>query len=225
MTFNPPHIFRTDWGFDIDWNFEVIRDEVLSSLEDIKDYIFIPSFNDFWLKETVLADPEKYPFEYASLKNMEKGVRQLYFVGEYLEERTGNFFSPILEEKLPNFYKVLKSIPKLRSAQLNILAPDTHIQPHIGPQKGYLKGHIVLKAEDNCKLFVKGEDAHPYILEQKTGDIYFFDDTPLHWAGNAGSDMRHIVILDFYPNEAQEYKPLENWTEAKHGGPSKNYSY
>ena len=226
MITDSPHIFRTDWNLEFNYSFDKIKNEIESNLDKTKDFQFKPTFDEYLKKDIVLADKEKYKDEYEAMQRMSKGITQLVLVGTALHKRTGDWVSKKLQNLFPETFYFLSSIPKLRSAALNILEPGTLISPHTGLNDGCIKGHLVIKSNEQCKLFVQiPREVNPNKIIQEEGDLYFFDDGPLHWAGNRGKDKRIILVADFYTSEYNgEFKPLIGWTRIINGGPSKSYS-
>ena len=225
MITDSPHIFRTDWNLEFDYSFDKIKNEIENNLDKTKDFQFKPTFDEYFKKDKVLADKEKYKDEYEAMQRMSKGITQLVLVGTALHKRTGKWVSKKLQNFFPETYYFLSSIPKLRSAALNILEPGTLISPHTGLNDGCIKGHLVIKSNEQCKLFVQiPREINPNKIIQEEGDLYFFDDSPLHWAGNRGKDKRIILVADFYTSEFNEFEPLTGWTRTVNGGPTKSYS-
>ena len=127
MITDSPHIFRTDWNLEFNYSFDKIKNEIENNLDKTKDFQFKPTFDEYFKKDKVLADKEKYKDEYEAMQRMSKGITQLVLVGTALHKRTGKWVSKKLQNFFPETYYFLSSIPKLRSAALNILEPGTLI--------------------------------------------------------------------------------------------------
>lgn len=75
----------------------------------------------------------------------------------------------------------------------SILAPHTHIPPHVGVTNVRLVVHIPLIVPEHCSLTVGGE-RRAWVL----GEAIVFDDTIEHDAVNDGDDTRVVLIGDLW---------------------------
>lgn len=195
MTSN--NIFRSDFKFNLDYSFKDIQKEIINNISSLTEYTYKPTFDEYWRKDIVLSDPEKYSKEYAEMQKISKGFSQVVLTGSAFAKRTGSSSNLKVKNILSNTFNFLDQISNLKSAAINILTPNTMIAPHMGLGDGIIKGHLVIKSNTGCKLFVQTEEVNPFIKDQKDGDCYYFDDTPLHWAGNKGTEDRYILVWDF----------------------------
>jgi beta-hydroxylase len=112
----------------------------------------------------------------------------------------------------PRTAALLRNVPGLYTAFFSILEPGQYITPHWGYWKGFLRYHLgVIIPKDNvdrsCWLRVNADPAdngrHDVALIER-GETYYwregkgvmFDDTYLHDAKNASSQVRVILWLD-----------------------------
>ena len=75
----------------------------------------------------------------------------------------------------------------------SILAPHTHIPPHVGVTNVRLVVHVALIVPDHCSLTVGGE-RRGWVL----GQAIVFDDTIEHEATNDSDDTRIVLIGDLW---------------------------
>jgi aspartyl/asparaginyl beta-hydroxylase (cupin superfamily) len=86
-------------------------------------------------------------------------------------------------------------------AMFSLLAPETHIPPHMGVANTRLVCHLPLIVPSNCG-FRCGETTR----EWKVGEAFVFDDTIEHEAWNNSDELRVVLIFDVWapalgPNE------------------------
>ncbi len=93
----------------------------------------------------------------------------------------------------PNIYKIIKNIPKLRTASLSKLGPQTKLTPHQGwanLSNYVLRCHFGIKVPDICTISVDNEEK-----QQKEGEIIVFDDSRTHSAENKNREKDRIVLI------------------------------
>jgi hypothetical protein len=78
-------------------------------------------------------------------------------------------------------------------AMFSLLAPGTHIPPHMGVANTRLVCHLPLIVPPNCG-FRCGETTR----EWKVGEAFVFDDTIEHEAWNNSDELRVVLILDVW---------------------------
>jgi hypothetical protein len=78
-------------------------------------------------------------------------------------------------------------------AMFSLLAPGTHIPPHMGVANTRLVCHLPIIVPPNCG-FRCGET----IREWKVGEAFVFDDTIEHEAWNNSEELRVVLILDIW---------------------------
>lgn len=97
-------------------------------------------------------------------------------------------------EACPRTAALLETIPDKTTAFFSILKPGSHIKPHRGSFRGYLKFHLGLSIPEPDKCGIKvGEET----LYWNNGESIVFDDTVVHEAWNNGSENRTILYVDF----------------------------
>ncbi len=97
--------------------------------------------------------------------------------------------------KCPESYRMIKSIPRIKTAFFSILDPKVEIAEHRGPFKGYLRYHLGLlipKDRKACALRLAGQIRH-----WQEGKSLVFDDTYLHDAWNKSEETRVVLFVDF----------------------------
>lgn len=122
-------------------------------------------------------------------------------------------------ERCPKTTALVEAVPGMVSAGFSALAPNTHIEPHVGYTDEVLRCHLGLIVPKplldcdrrssppmdagTCWLRV-GED----IYNWTPGKAFVFDDTIEHEALNCGDRTRFILLIDFK-------KPFETMFLAK----------
>ena len=106
----------------------------------------------------------------------------------------------------PQTYKILKGIPGLVSASVNLLEPGSKILPHFGDTNGIYRCHLGMKIPGTlpeCGFTVGGE-ARPW----QEGKLLIFLDAFNHEAQNLTTQKRYILLFDVVRPEfaAQKYK-------------------
>lgn len=98
-------------------------------------------------------------------------------------------------EQCPETVRMLKKIPRIKTAFFSILDPHVEIAEHRGPFKGYLRYHLALmipKDSKKCALRLGGEIRH-----WEEGKSLVFDDTFNHDAWNKSDETRVVLFVDF----------------------------
>ena len=103
--------------------------------------------------------------------------------------------------------------PIVTSAGFVTMEPGCQIVPHHGADVGVMRCHVCIDIPDgdNCKLMVQHKPGKIDTMIQKNGEVYFFDDSPLHWAGNNNKEERTILLFDFIYDH---FKAAENGIKA-----------
>lgn len=112
----------------------------------------------------------------------------------------------------PKTAELLRRIPNLYTAFFSVLDPNTHIAPHFGYYKGFLRYHIgVMIPHDNedqcCWIRVNADPADNAKRDRSlidrgekhywhNGQGVMFDDTFLHEANNESDEVRVVLFLD-----------------------------
>jgi aspartyl/asparaginyl beta-hydroxylase (cupin superfamily) len=85
------------------------------------------------------------------------------------------------------------------NAMFSLLAPQTHIPPHVGVNNTRLVCHLPLIVPEGC-WFRVGAETRPW----KRGQAFVFDDTIEHEAMNPTDQLRIILIFDVWHPELSE---------------------
>ena len=99
----------------------------------------------------------------------------------------------------PETMALLASLPQPHvpggspSAVFSILAPHTHIPPHVGIANTRLLCHLPLIVPPGCWLRVGATTR-----EWTVGEAFVFDDTIEHEAKNSSDEMRAVLIFDLW---------------------------
>jgi aspartyl/asparaginyl beta-hydroxylase (cupin superfamily) len=93
--------------------------------------------------------------------------------------------------------------PKMKgagpNAMFSLLAPHTHIPPHVGVSNARLVCHLPLIVPEHCWFRVGAETR-----EWNPGHAFLFDDTIEHEAMNDSDSLRVVFIFDvWHPDLSQ----------------------
>jgi beta-hydroxylase len=161
---------RFPWVAQIEDNWEVIREEMQSVLED-RDAL--PNFQDISKDQIEITDDDRW---------------KTYFLYGY------GFEAKLGVETCPRTAALMREIPGMKTAMFSILSPHKHILDHRGPYKGVLRYHlglIVPKDAEACRIRV-GED----IRHWEEGKSMIFDDTFNHEVWNDTDETRVVLFVD-----------------------------
>ena len=95
----------------------------------------------------------------------------------------------------PETWRVLKTIPGLKTAMFSILEPGKHIPLHRDPYNGVLRFHlglIVPEPQSQVAIRIDGQLCH-----WQEGKGLIFDDRFEHEAWNATNSLRAVLFVDF----------------------------
>jgi aspartyl/asparaginyl beta-hydroxylase (cupin superfamily) len=96
-------------------------------------------------------------------------------------------------ELCPVTTRVVEQVPGMVTAGFSVLAPGTHIRPHVGYTTQVLRCHLgVVVPDADCMLRVGSETR-----SWREGECLIFDDTVEHEAWNRSSAPRTVLLLDF----------------------------
>lgn len=110
--------------------------------------------------------------------------------GERIEANAGH---------CPRTMGLMKRVPQPRipgsgpNAMFSLLAPQTHIPPHVGVSNARLVCHLPLAVPEGCWFRVGAETRH-----WKRGEAFVFDDTIEHEAMNPTDELRVVFIFDIW---------------------------
>jgi len=178
-TFFDPAQFA--WVDHIERNWTVIRDELMTLLED---HDALPNFQDISKDQIGITDDDRW--------------KTFFLYGYGFEAELG-------VELCPRTAALMREIPGMTTAMFSILSPHKHILDHRGPYKGVLRYHLGLIVPEDapaCRIRV-GED----IRHWEEGKSMIFDDTFNHEVWNDTDETRVVLFVDVmrplpYPESA-----------------------
>lgn len=96
----------------------------------------------------------------------------------------------------PNTWRILQTIPGLKTAMFSVLEPGKELIPHRGPYNGVLRFHLglVVPDTDPQKVGIRVGDE---ICSWEEGKALIFDDSFDHEAWNRSSETRVVLFVDF----------------------------
>ncbi|MEV0768676.1 aspartyl/asparaginyl beta-hydroxylase domain-containing protein [Nocardia salmonicida] len=93
--------------------------------------------------------------------------------------------------------RALARIPRLRAADFAVLAPQSHIHPHVGHNWGVMRAHLALivpARPATCELRFPDDDL---TVAWTVGVGFAFDDTRRHEAQNLAETERVVLLIEF----------------------------
>lgn len=105
----------------------------------------------------------------------------------------------VLHAQCPGTSRALERLPLCRvrghapEVLFSVMAPGTHLLPHVGITNSRVVGHLGLIVPNNCGLRVDGETYH-----WTRGEAVVFDDTFPHEAWNRSDQNRIVLIFDLW---------------------------
>lgn len=107
-----------------------------------------------------------------------------------------------IRKRFPLTVSLFRELPPIiTTAGFMTMEPGCQIVPHKGADIGVLRAHVCIDIPDGdkCKLMVQDtkDPSITHTKTQKNGDVYYFNDGPLHWAGNLSDKERTILMFDF----------------------------
>ena len=98
-------------------------------------------------------------------------------------------------ELCPETWRVVQTIPRLRTAMFSILEPGKRLPPHRGPYNGVLRLHLgLLIPEPRERAAIRvGTEQHHWA----EGRVLIFDDAYEHEAWNETEQARVVLFVDF----------------------------
>ncbi len=98
-------------------------------------------------------------------------------------------------ELCPETWRVVQTIPRLRTAMFSILEPGKRLPPHRGPYNGVLRLHLgLLIPEPRERVAIRvGPEQHHWA----EGRVLIFDDAYEHEAWNETAQVRVVLFVDF----------------------------
>jgi len=206
-------IFRTDFPFENPFvdRWEEVREEWLTRGDSSLSYL-VP----FPMNPTKqLRDQPKYLVWNVAGANAADGIAKVqssrrnnyikrkgisYWGGSGIFDRKK--LTDDIEKRFPLTISLFKQLPPIvTTAGFMTMEPGCQIMPHMGADIGVMRTHVCIDIPEGnkCRLMVQDtkDVSKTHIKIQKNGDVYYFDDAPLHWAGNATDKERTILMFDF----------------------------
>lgn len=180
---NPSYFYdKNDFPFllKLEENFQVIREELLSLLENQQENQWLKTFPNY-----VISEQEKawkvFTFLFFQMKSLKHA------------------------QLCPKSAELIYSISEIISCDFSFMEPKTHILPHKGYTKMVLRCHLplIVPANEKCAIRV-GEKTHVW----KEGELVIFDDSFEHEAWNNSDDIRVVLMFDI-PNPNWNYSATE----------------
>ena len=123
--------------------------------------------------------------------------------------KTESFFfwtraNRIMIDMFPKTYQIIKQVPGLVSASINLLEPGSKIIPHYGDTNAIYRGHLGLKIPAALPLcgFRVQDETRPW----EEGKFLIFLDAYTHEAFNNSDQKRYILLLDVLRPEFRNRK-------------------
>ncbi|WP_211243945.1 aspartyl/asparaginyl beta-hydroxylase domain-containing protein [Mycobacterium genavense] len=95
----------------------------------------------------------------------------------------------------PQTWRVLQTIPGMKTAIFSVLEPRTHLKPHRGPYNGVLRLHLGLVVPDALPetVAIRVDDT---VCQWEEGKVLIFDDCYEHEAWNQSDKTRVVLFVD-----------------------------
>lgn len=172
------NVSEFDWVKNIEENWQVIRDEMLVELNP--DNIPVPNYNP-----NLVSDAKVW--------------RNICFYN-YMWRKSK------VCKRYPKTHALLKQIPNLSYAALNILEPNSEIFPHQGDTNITARFHlgIVIPAGlPECGMQVNDEQT-----EWREGKLFAFSDAHWHSVWNKTDKHRFVFVIDVV---LEQYAEKKEW--------------
>jgi beta-hydroxylase len=112
--------------------------------------------------------------------------------------------------KCPTTKKLLKQIPRIKSAMFSVMEPGLFVKPHRGPFRGILRYHLGLKVPpEHCFMNLNGTS-----YKWQEGQDVLLDDTNEHFVLNHSNETRIVLFCDVerdYTEFGQTSNTLQSW--------------
>ena len=96
----------------------------------------------------------------------------------------------------PQTWRIVQTIPGMKTAMFSIFEPGKHLKPHRGPYNGVLRLHLGLIVPDTPPGTVAIRVADE-ICQWEEGKVLIFDDSYEHEAWNHSEQTRVVLFVDF----------------------------
>ena len=95
----------------------------------------------------------------------------------------------------PQTWRIVQTIPGLKTAMFSIMEPGKHLPAHRGPYNGVLRLHLGLRIPDPRERAAIRVGRHVYHWQE--GEAVVFDDAYEHEAWNRTERVRVVLFVDF----------------------------
>jgi len=95
----------------------------------------------------------------------------------------------------PETWRIMRTIPGLRTVMFSVLEPGKRLPPHRGPYNGVLRLHLgLIVPEEGERLAIR---IGPEVRSWREGKVLIFDDAYEHEAWNDTGQSRVVLFVDF----------------------------
>lgn len=96
----------------------------------------------------------------------------------------------------PQTWRILQTIPGMKTAMFSVFEPGKHLKPHRGPYNGLLRLHLGLLVPDTAPstVAIRVDDE---VCHWEEGKVLIFDDSYEHEAWNHSDQTRVVLFVDF----------------------------
>lgn len=172
---NPP-VYNKDlfpWVTHLEDNWLMIREELDRILPRQSE---LPAFQD------IVSDVKTI--------TTDKGWKSFLFTA-YGEKSEKNI------QQCPETWRLVNTIPGLKTAMFSIFEPEKHLAPHRGPYNGVLRLHLGLLVPHHTSSNQLGIRVCSTTCQWHEGEALIFDDAYEHEAWNYTDQTRVILFIDF----------------------------
>ena len=178
-------------------NYDAIKAEVLQFTSDPEALVDYPKYKvyDYWLYDSGWkAIPfSRYAGEFIDTEDGSDESRQIMSAINMTKSKC-----PVLS----GITTPLEDQGHLRNAFISKLEPETIIRPHNGWTSDFLRIHLPIVVDPDCKITV---GTHTHTWEE--GKILSFIDGDMHSVKHLGTKDRIVVSVDMRINYAKQYVP------------------
>lgn len=96
----------------------------------------------------------------------------------------------------PQTWRILQTIPGMKTAMFSIFEPGKYLKPHRGPYNGVLRLHLGLLVPDTPPRTVAIQ-VDNRVCHWQEGKVLIFDDSYVHEAWNHSDQTRVVLFVDF----------------------------
>ncbi|WP_116090700.1 aspartyl/asparaginyl beta-hydroxylase domain-containing protein [Sphingomonas crusticola] len=167
-------------------------------VHDVRDFPWVAALEDHWIEiqreaAAALHDLETVP-PLAEISPDHRDIAppkkwRSFFLYGYGYREEANI------RRCPRTDALLRAVPGLNSAFFSVLAPGTHIPPHVGVTKAIMTCHLGLSVpRDEARCWMRVVD---HRLHWQAGRALIFDDTFEHEVANDTNETRVVLLIQF----------------------------